>query len=309
MGRVLITGVAGFIGSNLAKRLIKDGHTVTGVDNFLSSNGDNIKDILKHGGFEFFQESIENFKSDTKFDTIFNMACPASPVDFDKYPMEIISANTVGMINLLEIALANDAVFIQSSTSEVYGDPLVHPQKESYYGNVNTLGPRSCYDEGKRIAETLVYQYQLKGVNAKIVRIFNTFGVGMRWNDGRVITNFITQAINNKLITVNGSGEQTRSLCYIEDLLDALLLVQKDGDNHPYNIGNDRELSINQIMAVIGLILDKKLNRLLSTAQENDPKQRRPDLTRIKALGYSPKYSIEEGIRNMILSYAQKGVC
>lgn len=305
MKTILVAGAAGFIGSNLSKRLLAEGNYVVGIDNFISSNGSNLVNLKSNDYFAFQEIGIKDFKPSVKFDTVFNMACPASPVDFDKFPMEIIDANTNGILNLLEIAYKHGASFLQSSTSEIYGDPLIHPQHESYLGNVNTIGPRSCYDEGKRIAETLVYQYQSKGLNAKIVRIFNTFGPGMRWDDGRVVTSFIEKAIKGVPLTINGNGKQTRSLCYIDDLLDAMLLVEKNGDRNPYNIGNDCELSINQLVGCIESVLGKGLPTVNLPEKEDDPKRRRPDLTRVKDLGYKPKHNIQDRIKDMVQAYNQ----
>ncbi len=307
--RILITGVAGFLGSHLADRLLAEGHTIVGMDNLITGSTDNIQHLVGREDFLFIKHNVTNYiYVEGKLDAVMHFASPASPIDYLKLPIQTLKVGALGTHNALGLALAKGARFLLASTSEVYGDPLVHPQREDYPGNVNTIGPRGVYDEAKRYAEALTMAYHRShGVDTRIVRIFNTFGERMRLDDGRVVPNFIGQALRGEPLTIFGDGLQTRSFCYVSDLIEGiyrlLMLPPSEDASYPVNIGNDFEMSIRDFAEVISKMMAnkagvvyKKMDRI-----EGDPQTRQPDLTRARALlGYEPRVSLEEGLARTI---------
>ncbi len=303
---ILVTGGAGFIGSNLCQRLLDEGNKVICLDNLFTGNKNNIKQFLDNSDFEFIEHDIENpIDIDTQIDQIYNLACPASPPHYQFDKIKTLKTNILGAINILDLALKTGARVLQASTSEIYGDPLEHPQKETYNGNVKTISPRSCYDEGKRAVETLFGDYHKeKGVDIRIIRIFNTYGPNMAVNDGRVVSNFIIQALKNEDITIYGDGSQTRSFQYIDDLLDGLLALMNNEINFlgPVNIGNPDEFTVSQLAEkVIQLILSTKSKIVYKNLPENDPKKRKPDISLAQEkLNWTPKINLDEGLKKAI---------
>ncbi len=310
--KILVTGGAGFLGSHLCRFLLKNnGDKVICMDNFFTGKRKNIRDIENNMNFEVIPHDItETIELSGSFDQIYNLACPASPVHYQFDPIETIKANTQGVINVLEFAKLNGATILQASTSEIYGDPLEHPQKEDYRGNVNTLGPRACYDEGKRVAETLFSDYCRKfGLPIRIARIFNTYGPNMDVNDGRVVSNFIMQALRNQSITTYGSGQQTRSFCYVDDLIGGLVKLMNsdnsvfnDKENlYPINLGNPKEFTISELATKIIYLTNSKSSIVYHDLPRDDPKQRQPDITRAKTiLEWEPKIPLEDGLARTI---------
>ena len=301
---ILITGGAGFIGSHLCSRLLNDGNKIICLDNLFTGNKNNILDLLDSPDFEFVNHDITKPYYREGLDEIYNLACPASPIHYQKNPIKTVKTCTIGVINMLGLAKKNNAKILQASTSEVYGDPDVHPQRENYNGNVNTLGYRSCYDEGKRCSETLFMDYHREHkLNIKIVRIFNTYGPNMAVNDGRVVSNFIDQALNQKELTINGDGSQTRSFQYIDDLLDGMIKMMESENNFigPVNLGNPNEISINELASRV-LRLSKSNSKIIfNDLPQDDPKRRKPDITLAKdRLKWNPKYVLEDGLLNTI---------
>ncbi|MEE3078924.1 MAG: NAD-dependent epimerase/dehydratase family protein [Bdellovibrionota bacterium] len=299
--KFLIAGSAGFVPSYVCEHFLKKGATVVGLDNFITGSKSNIDILSKYENFEFHEvniyESLPNF-SDMKFDYILSLASPASPVDFNSIPLEIMRVNSEGTLKLLELAKVQGSIFLEASTSEVYGDPEVHPQVESYVGHVNPIGPRSCYDESKRFAEALTMSFKNRyNVDTRIIRIFNTYGPRMRLDDGRVIPNFINQALNGDDITIYGDGSQTRSFCYVTDLVNAIEHVLMLGDHMPYNIGNPDEYTILEAANIILESLESKSKFSFSELPKDDPKRRRPVIERVASLGYSPVVTFEEGLK------------
>ena len=298
MKRILVTGGAGFIGSHLCKRLIEDGHYVICLDNFFTGNKENLKELIKNPNFEIIEHDIEN-EIDIKIDEIYNLACPASPPHYQYNPVKTVRTSVVGIANMLELAKRENARILQASTSEVYGNPLEHPQKESYLGNVNPIGVRSCYDEGKRCAETLMVDYNRQyGTDIRIVRIFNTYGPNMHPNDGRVVSNFIVQALKNEDITIYGDGSQTRSFCYVSDMVDGLVKMMSTGSfTGPVNLGNPSERSILSLAELIIKKTGSKSKIIHKTLPSDDPVKRKPDITLAKEkLNWSPKVDINDGL-------------
>ena len=295
--KILVTGGAGFIGSHLCKDLLEKSHEVICVDNLMSGNKKNIDRILENPRFTFIKQDICD-PLDVECDQIYNLACPASPVFYQNNPLETMFACSVGVLNMLELARKNNASFLHTSTSEVYGNPLQHPQKESYWGNVNPVGPRSCYDEGKRYAEALIYTYNQKhNLGAKIVRIFNTYGPNMRSDDGRVTPNFIKQALKDESITVYGNGNQTRSFCFVSDMVAGLEKMMESNHEGPINLGNSEEYTVNELaLKIIGLT-NSKSQIVYKNLPVDDPIKRKPDITKAKnLLGWEPKVKLEEGL-------------
>ena len=289
--KILITGGAGFIGSHLCERLVNDGNDIVCLDNFFTGSKDNIKHLIDNPHFELAEHDIVN-EYFTKVDEIYNLACPASPVHYQYDSVKTIKTNVLGIVNMLELAKKYNAKILQASTSEVYGNPLVHPQREDYWGNVNPVGIRSCYDEGKRTAETLMSDYNRQyGVNTKIIRIFNTYGPKMAENDGRVISNFIIQALKNQDITIYGDGSQTRSFCYIDDLIEGMIaLMNKDDFHKPVNIGNDSEFTISELANLVIELTNSNSKIINKPLPQDDPVKRKPDLSLAKkVLNYTPK--------------------
>ena len=299
MKRILITGGAGFLGSHLCERLLKEGNDILCLDNFFTGNKNNIAHLLGRPHFEVIRHDIIN-PIYLEVDEIYNLACPASPVHYQFNPIKTIKTNVMGAINVLGIAKRTKAKILQASTSEVYGDPDVHPQKESYWGRVNPIGIRSCYDEGKRAAECLMMDYRRQNaVNAKIVRIFNTYGPRMAVNDGRVVSNFIIQALQGKNITVYGDGNHTRSFCYCDDLIDGLIKMMNSADDFfgPVNIGNPDEFTILQLARMIIDLTGSSSKIDFQPLPADDPTQRKPDITLAqKKLGWQPKIALEQGL-------------
>jgi len=297
---VLITGGAGFLGSHLCKKLLKQGYKVICVDNFYSSNINNIKKFKSNSNFTFLEQDVCELDVKLNIDQIYNFACPASPIHYQADPVKTIQTNVLGAINVLELAKKNNATIFQASTSEVYGDPIVSPQKEDYWGNVNPIGIRSCYDEGKRAAETLFFDYHRQyNQKIKVCRIFNTYGPNMAQNDGRVISNFIVQALKNKNLSIYGDGSQTRSFCYVDDLINGIIKIMNTEDNFvgPINLGNNLELTIIDIAKKIIELSNSNSSIEFLEALPDDPIQRKPDLSLAKKLiSWDPKTSIEEGI-------------
>tara|TARA_B100000963_G_scaffold361526_1_gene397448 strand:+ start:7582 stop:8517 length:936 start_codon:yes stop_codon:yes gene_type:complete len=297
MKTILISGCTGFIGQNLIKKLSTK-YNIIGVDNFISSNRNVLDKFKKLDNFKFIESDIRDFNLiDEKVDYIFNLACPASPPKYQADPIFTMDTNYIGTKNILELARQNNAIVIQSSTSEIYGDPLINPQHESYFGNVNPIGIRSCYDEGKRIAETLCYEYRkLYGVKTRIVRIFNTYGPGMDPQDGRVISNFMVNTIKNKDLEIYGDGSQTRSFCFIDDMIKALIKSMNSDFDFPINLGNDNEISLNKL----ALLFQKKFNSkkiIFLDPNQDDPKVRKPNIDRAQTLlNWKPETSLNDGL-------------
>jgi UDP-glucuronate decarboxylase len=304
MKTILVTGGAGFIGSHLCKKLLEQGNRVICLDNLFTGSKKNIQPFLANKNFKFIKHDIiEPFFTKEKIDQIYNLACPASPVHYQVNAIRTIKANTIGIINMLGLAKSHGARILQASTSEVYGDPLEHPQKESYFGNVSCIGPRACYDEGKRCAETLFFDYYRKhGLEIRVARIFNTYGPNMAENDGRVISNFITQALKNKNITIYGDGAQTRSFCYVADLVDGLIkLMNKENFIGPVNFGNPIELTMKEIAKKIITLTGSKSKLVYKTLPKDDPKKRRPNITLAKKkLNWQPKVKLNDGLKKTI---------
>ncbi len=300
---VLITGGAGFIGSHLCERLLADGYKVICLDNLITGSLSNIRPFLKNKMFSFVRHNISKpIVIKDKLYCVLHFASPASPVDYLNFPIQTLKVGSLGTHNALGIAKFHKARLLLASTSEIYGDPLVHPQKETYWGNVNTIGPRGVYDEAKRFAEAITMAYhRAHKVDTKIVRIFNTYGPRMRVNDGRAIPNFITQALENKSITVYGRGSQTRSFCYVDDLVAGIIKLMKSNFNEPVNLGNPNEMTILQLAKKIIEISNSKSKIIFSSLPADDPKQRRPDITRAKKiLNWGPQVCLEDGLKRTI---------
>jgi UDP-glucuronate decarboxylase len=302
--RILVTGGAGFIGSHLCERLLGEGHDVICLDNFFTGRRANIIKLLDNHHFELIRHDvIEPIL--VEVDQIYNLACPASPIHYQYNPVKTVKTSVMGMINMLGLAKRVRARILQASTSEVYGDPLLHPQTEEYWGNVNPIGLRSCYDEGKRIAETLMMDYHRQNhVDTRIARIFNTYGPRMLENDGRVVSNFIVQALRGEPLTLYGSGQQTRSFCYVDDLVEALIRLMNVEDVHdPVNLGNPGEFTIRQLADEVLKMCESKSEIEFRPLPEDDPKQRQPNITRAqKLLGWNPTIALHEGL-SMTVAY------
>ncbi|MBI5657576.1 MAG: SDR family oxidoreductase [Geobacter sp.] len=300
--RVLVTGGAGFIGSHLCERLLGDGHEVVCLDNFFTGTKQNIMRLLDDHRFELVRHDIIE-PILLEVDRVFNLACPASPIHYQYNPVKTIKTSVMGTINMLGLAKRVRARILQASTSEVYGDPQVHPQPEEYWGNVNPIGIRSCYDEGKRVAETLMMDYHRQnGVDIRIVRIFNTYGPRMAVNDGRVVSNFIVQALKGEDITVYGEGQQTRSFCYVSDLVDGLVrMMACDGFTGPVNLGNPAETTILEFAKRIIALTGSRSRIVFKPLPADDPKQRQPDIRLAgEKLGWTPRVPVEQGLRETI---------
>jgi len=301
--KILITGGAGFIGSHLCERLLNDGNDVLCVDNYYTGTKSNIVHLLDNYQFELMRHDV-TFPLYVEVDQIYNMACPASPIHYQYDPVQTTKTSVHGAINMLGLAKRVNARILQASTSEVYGDPTQHPQTESYWGNVNTIGPRSCYDEGKRCAETLFFDYfRQHNLEIKVGRIFNTYGPRMRPDDGRVISNFIVQALTEKDITVYGKGDQTRSFCYVDDLVEGILrlMTTEKGVTGPMNLGNPIEYTILEIAEIVIDQIGSKSKIIFKPLPEDDPKQRQPDISFAKAeLNWEPKTQLKEGLDKTI---------
>ena len=307
--RVLITGVAGFLGSHLADRLLAAGYEVVGMDNFITGSPDNIAHLTGNGRFSFYRHDVTNFTYVAgPLDGVFHFASPASPRDYLELPIQTLKVGSLGTHKALGLALAKKARFLLASTSEVYGDPLVHPQPESYWGNVNPIGPRGVYDEAKRFAEALVMAYhRYHGVDTRIVRIFNTYGPRMRPRDGRVVSNFIVQALNGEPLTVYGDGGQTRSFCYMDDLIEGIVGLFERGTPEPTNVGNPVEFTVMQLAEHVLRLTGSRSQVVREPLPEDDPKVRQPDISRARALlGWEPKVPLAEGLGRTIAHFKAK---
>jgi UDP-glucuronate decarboxylase len=306
--RILVTGGAGFIGSHLSERLVEQGHDVICLDNLFTGSHANVRHLEGRPGFRFVEHDVcEPLLVDV--DRIFNLACPASPIHYQVNPMKTVQTNVMGALNMLEIARRMGARILQASTSEVYGDPAVHPQVETYWGNVNPIGPRACYDEGKRVAETLMSDYHRQaGVDIRIARIFNTYGPRMAENDGRVVSNFILQALKGEPITLYGTGEQTRSFCYVDDLVEGLIrLMDADGITDPVNLGNPGEFTMRQLAELTCRLCGSSSEIVMRPLPQDDPARRRPDISRAKALlGWEPHVPLEQGLSRTIADFTAR---
>lgn len=302
MKKILVTGGAGFIGSHLCKKLIEKGHRVLCLDNLFTGSKENILELLEHPNFSFLEQDIET-PIDVNIDEIYNLACPASPPHYQFNPVKTIRTSVIGVANMLELAKKHNATLLQASTSEIYGDPLEHPQKETYWGNVNPIGIRSCYDEGKRCAETLMMDYHRQfGVKIKIVRIFNTYGPNMLPNDGRVVSNFIVQALQNNDITIYGDGGQTRSFCYVSDLIEGLVkMMETPNFIGPVNLGNPNERTILNLAELIIKLTNSKSRLIYKPLPNDDPVKRKPDISLAQEkLNWQPTINIESGLNSTI---------
>lgn len=307
--RVLVAGGAGFLGSHLCERLLNDGHEVLCVDNFFTGSRENIRHLLPNPYFEVMRHDV-TFPLFVEVDEIYNLACPASPIHYQFNPVQTTKTSVHGAINMLGLAKRTKAKIFQASTSEVYGDPTVHPQTEEYRGNVNPIGPRACYDEGKRCAETLFFDYHRQnGVNIRVARIFNTYGPRMHPNDGRVVSNFIVQALQGHPITIYGEGTQTRSFCYVEDLIEGFirLMAAPDEVTGPINIGNPGEYTIRQLAENVVRLTGAKSEFVWKPLPQDDPLQRCPDITKAKTLlNWQPTVQLEEGLKRTIAYFADQ---
>jgi UDP-glucuronate decarboxylase len=306
--KILVAGAAGFLGSHLCEALLGQGHEVLGVDNLYTGSKSNIKHLLDDSNFEFFRHDI-TLPLFVEVDSIYNLACPASPVHYQKHPVQTIKTSLLGSINLLGLAKRTGAKILQASTSEIYGDPLVSPQVEEYWGNVNPIGLRACYDEGKRASETLFFDYWRQyQVRIKVARIFNTYGPRMALDDGRVVSNFIVQALQDKPISIYGDGSQTRSFCFVDDLVNGLITLMDSSDEitGPINLGNPNEFTIKQLAELVLRLTKSKSIITFHPLPSDDPKQRKPDVSRaVSTLGFHPSVEIEQGLISTI-SYFQK---
>jgi len=302
MKTILVTGCAGFIGSNLCFKLLERSQVI-GVDNFISGQRKNVNNLKKNPRFGFISQDITKpLKISEHLDEIWNLACPASPVDFPQYPIEILMTGSMGVKNVLNLALKNKAKFLHTSTSEIYGEPQEHPQKETYWGNVNPIGARSCYYESKRFAESLIENYRKKyKLDTKIVRIFNTYGPRMRVDDGRVVSNFITQALEGENLTVYGKGLQTRSFCFVSDMIEGLIKMMKSRQHGPINLGNPDEYTILKLAKKIIQLTQSKSKIVFLFLPKDDPTKRKPDITLAKkTLGWEPKVGLKKGLLETI---------
>lgn len=315
---ILVTGGAGFVGSHLCERLLAEGNRVICVDNLFTGSKDNIEHLLTNKNFVFIDHDIIEplFVEASprlvslglkKIDQIYNLACPASPIHYQQNPVRTIKANTIGMINMLGLARKHKARILQASTSEVYGDPEVHPQIESYRGNVNPVGPRACYDEGKRCAETLCFDYRrMHGMEIKVIRIFNTYGPRMAFDDGRVVSNFILQALRNEDITIYGDGTQTRSFGFVDDLVDGMIKMMNSSKDFtgPVNLGNPGEFTIKELAEKVIKLTKSKSKLAYQDLPTDDPKQRRPDISLAKEkLNWEPKINLDDGLKKTIENF------
>ena len=301
--RILVTGGAGFIGSHLCEKLLNEGNEIVCVDNFFTGSKDNIKNLLNNPYFEFIRHDI-CFPLYVEVDEIYNLACPASPIHYQFDPVQTTKVNVLGSINMLGLAKRLKIKILQASTSEIYGNPLEHPQTEDYWGNVNTIGPRACYDEGKRCAETLFFDYHRQHkLDIKVVRIFNTYGPRMHPNDGRVVSNFIIQALNGQDITVYGDGSQTRSFCYVDDLVDGIfrMMNANSGFTGPVNLGNPVESTVLELAKLVIDLTDSKSKIIFKDLPQDDPEKRKPDISLAKdKLDWQPSIELEEGLLRTI---------
>lgn len=307
--RVLVTGGAGFLGSHLADRLLYEGHSVIAMDNLITGNTDNIAHLAGHERFRFVKHDVTNYiYLEGHLDAILHFASPASPVDYLELPIQTLKVGSLGTHNALGLAWAKKARFLLASTSEVYGDPLIHPQKEDYWGNVNPIGPRGVYDEAKRFAEAMTMAYhRAHKVETRIVRIFNTYGPRMRINDGRVVPNFIKQALNGEALTVYGEGNQTRSFCYVSDLVDGIHRLLMSDETEPVNIGNPVEMTILQFAERINAMIGNEGGIISKPLPKDDPQQRQPDITKARrVLGWEPKVSLDAGLEPTIDYFAKR---
>jgi dTDP-glucose 4,6-dehydratase len=301
--RVLITGAAGFLGSHLCDRFLKEGHEVVGLDNFITGHPDNLVHLVNEPSFEFVRHNISTYTYVAgQIDGVLHFASPASPIDYLEHPIQTLKVGALGTHNALGLAKAKGARFFLASTSEVYGDPLEHPQTESYWGNVNPIGPRGVYDEAKRFAEAMTMAYHRKhGIETRIVRIFNTYGPRMRPRDGRVVSNFIVQALCGEPITIYGDGSQTRSFCYVDDEIDGIYRLFMNGDANPTNIGNPDEYTVKQLAEIVVELTGSASPIVYRPLPEDDPKVRRPDITRARTmLGWTPKVPVRQGVERTI---------
>ena len=301
--RILVTGGAGFLGSHLCEKLLNNGNDILCVDNFYTGSRENILHLLDKPHFEFIRHDI-TFPLYLEVDEIYNLACPASPSHYQSDPVQTTKTSVHGAINMLGLAKRTKAKIFQASTSEVYGDPEEHPQNEAYFGNVNPIGPRSCYDEGKRCAETLFFDYKRQhNLNIRVARIFNTYGPRMSPNDGRVVSNFIVQALNSDPITIYGDGSQTRSFCYVDDLIDGIIRLMNANDNvtGPINLGNPTEYTVSDLAKKIILLTDSNSNISMKPLPGDDPKQRQPDISlAMEKLDWYPNIKLEHGLKKTI---------
>ncbi len=309
MKKILVTGGAGFLGSHLCERLIAAGNEVLCVDNFYTGSKDNVRGLLAHPHFELMRYDI-TFPLHVEVGQIYNLACPASPIHYQLDPVQTTKTNVLGAINMLGLAKRTRARILQASTSEVYGDPAVHPQTEDYWGHVNPIGVRSCYDEGKRCAETLFFDYwRQHQLEIKVMRIFNTYGPRMDPNDGRVVSNFIVQAIKGDPITIYGDGSQTRSFCYVDDLIDGMIRLMKSPEDFigPVNIGNPNEFSMIELAELVLRLVGSSSAIVFMTLPQDDPRQRKPDITLAKSkINWQPHVSLEDGLKETIAYFKKR---
>ena len=313
--RILVTGGAGFIGSHLCERLLAEGHEVICLDNLFTGRRENVFPLMDSKRFELVRHDIIE-PILLEVDQIYNLACPASPVHYQYNPVKTVKTSVMGMINMLGLAKRVKARILQASTSEVYGDPEVHPQPETYWGNVNPIGPRSCYDESKRLAETLMMDYHRQNnVDTRIVRIFNTYGPRMLENDGRVVSNFIVQALRGEELTIYGTGEQTRSFCYVDDLVEGLVRLMNTeagahpgaGVHDPVNLGNPGEFTMRELADEVARAAGREVRTRSCPLPQDDPKQRRPDITRAQSLlGWNPTVPLREGLKRTVAYFAER---
>ncbi|HRI57372.1 MAG TPA: SDR family oxidoreductase [Anaerolineae bacterium] len=307
--RVLVTGGAGFLGSHLCDRLLAEGHDVIAMDNLITGSTDNIAHLAGNRRFQFIYHNVtEYIYLKGPLDAILHFASPASPIDYLELPIQTLKVGSLGTHNALGLALAKEARFLLASTSEVYGDPLVHPQNESYWGNVNPIGPRGVYDEAKRFAEAMTMAYHRShGVDTRIVRIFNTYGPRMRLNDGRVVPNFVSQALRGEPLTVYGEGKQTRSFCFMSDLIEGIYRLLLSDEVEPVNIGNPTELTIHEFATVINELTDNPAGIRFEPLPVDDPKQRKPDIAKARrVLGWEPKVNLREGMEETIRWFRER---
>lgn len=306
--RILVTGGAGFLGSHLCDKLLSEGNQVIAVDNFYTGKKNNIKHHFDNTNYEYIRHDVVN-PIFLEVDQVYHLACPASPIHYQTNPIKTVKTNVLGTLNILGLAKRVNARFLLASTSEIYGDPLEHPQVESYLGNVNTVGPRSCYDEGKRVAETLTYNYNIShDVDTKMIRIFNTYGPRMLFNDGRVVSNFIYQALTGKDLTIFGDGEQTRSFCFVSDLVEGICKMMNSEDfKGPVNLGNPGEFTIKELAELVLEVTGSSSKIVKLEALQDDPKKRKPDISLAKKeLDWEPKIALKEGLLNTIKDFEKR---